>query len=94
MVNIIVKKYEHYNHAMGKHISTASQYKEEMKRGGYVPYEEAKEIAAKANQRKEYKPSAKALEIIRTVKNSADKKGKVKLSGRTIKAMKEIGAIK
>lgn len=95
-MQIIVKNYAGYNHAMGKNIKSRDHYDYEMKKGGYVDYDKAKEQAAAydAKSRKEYKPSAKALEILRTVKDSADKKGNVKLSDRTIDAMKSIGALK
>jgi len=93
-MEIIVKKWEHYNRALGKHISSKRQYKEEMARGGYVPYEQGEQMAKDAQERLK-KPydglSPKARAVIATAKLNKDKDGNVKLSDRTVDAMKEIG---
>lgn len=102
MVYIIVKKsHEHINSAMsnwdtpkGKYIKNEAHYKEEMKRGGYITYEQAQENAMRAEEKKRqerFKVSQPVLEVLKSVKNSADKKGNVKLSDKQITAMKKYG---
>lgn len=93
MVGIKVENYEHFNRAMGKHITSKRHYQEEMKKGGFVPFEEAESIANKAQREshKDYEPSEKLLNLVSSVKCRADKKGKVKLSDRQIEAMQSIG---
>jgi hypothetical protein len=74
---VIVKKYAHYNRALGKYIKSKKHYIEEMKKGGFVDSETGNRIAeeARARNRKQYKLSAKALSLIREAKQVADKKG-------------------
>lgn len=95
-MQIIVKNYAHYNRAMGKFIKSKDHYDYEMKANNYVDFDVAKAQAEKYNKanRKDYVLSNKAKAIIEAAKNSADSKGNVSLGDRTIKAMKEIGAIK
>lgn len=95
-MQIIVKDYSHFNRAMGKYIKSKDHYDYEMKAGGYVDYDKANEMADKYNKesKKAYVLSDKAKAIINAAKNGADRKGRVKLGDRTIKAMKEIGALK
>ena len=88
----------HYNRAMGKMIHTKKDYLNGMKQGGFIPFDEARKIAEQTSKAK-HKPydrlSPKAMAIVTTVSQQRpDKKGNIKLSGRTIEAMKEIGAIK
>ena len=93
-MEIIVKRYEHYNRALGKYIHSKKQYKEEMKRGGFVSFEKGKEIAEKARtkMRKSYgKLSDKSMDIIRSAKQMKDHKGRIRPGGRMIDAMKEVG---
>lgn len=93
-VGIIVKKYSHYNRAMGMFISSKHQYDNECAKRHLIPSDEAHAIAQSARE-KAHKPydtiSSKAWDIIKAAKNSKNKKGKVKLSDRTIDAMIEIG---
>jgi len=92
MANIIIRNYEHYNDAMGTYIHSKRHYQEEMKRRGLVSYEEGCRLAEKRQSRKaKYKVSDKAHSILRQAQNSSDKNGNVKLSGRTIDAMKDLG---
>ena len=65
-IGIIVKNYEHYSNAFGKYISSKKQYDYEMKKGGYVPYEQGCDMAKSAKIRKDYIPSKKAIEIVNT----------------------------
>ena len=92
---IISKKFKpHYNVAMDKVITSQRQYDNEMKRGGYVPYEQAKErVAHNLEKQREFKISGEAIDWIKSVKDSADKDGNVKLSDRQIDKLKECGTI-
>lgn len=102
MVNIIIKKdFSHVNTAFsnwdtpkGKYIKSESHYKEEMKRGGYVTYEEAQQRNKNEQERRssqKFKVSKPVLSILKEIKDKADKKGNVKLSDREIDAMKSMG---
>jgi hypothetical protein len=95
MVNIIVKDYTHFNHALpnwnsrkGRYISSKKQYVEECKRAGLEPYKEPSE------KKSELKPSPETISFLNSVKNRTDSKGNVKLSGNQINYMIKIGAIK
>jgi len=90
-MEIIVKNFQpHYNSAMGKVITSERKYKEEMKRGGYIPYEEAQyRDKAKAEKRNRFGVSEEATEWMRGVRSKADRKGNVKLSDREITALKK-----
>lgn len=97
MPNIIIKNYEHYNRSLpnwdtpkGKYIRDEKHYKSELKKHGMVSFENVKTSSPKL---KDYALSNKAKEIIQQAKNSKDKNGKVRLEGRILDAMKEIGAI-
>lgn len=97
MVQIIVKNYEHYNKSFGNwdtphgvHVKNKDHYDRLMKEGNYVTHEEGQE-QNKGMGEKPYTLSKKGWEIIKAAKNSKDKKGNVKLSDRTIDAMKSIG---
>lgn len=93
MVGIIVKKYEHFNRALGKQIHSKKHYDEEMKKGGFVSYEKGREDARNARDRnqKRYTPSPDALAIMRAAKNRTDKNGNVKLSGAMVDGIKKLG---
>ncbi len=97
---IIVKNYEHLNKAFGnwdtphgKHVKSKDHYDRLMKEGGYTPYDESNNQTNKRFEGKKYVTSQKAWDIIKSAKASKDSKGRVKLSDRTIDAMREIGAI-
>jgi len=93
-MEIIVKNYEHYNRSMGKHITNKHQYTEEMKKGGYVTFERGQELSRQAcdNKKKDYNYlSDKASEVIKSARNSTDRKGRIKPSDRLIDGMKSVG---
>lgn len=97
-MHIIVKNYEHFNRSMGnwdtpkgKYIKSKSQYENEMAKQGLKPVEQFGQVSEAS--RKEYKLSEKARAIIESARSSKDSKGRVKLSDRTIDAMKSIGAL-
>ena len=89
-MNIIVKKYEHYNRALGKHITSKRHYESEMRKQGMVSLEEGQRLAEKKTS-KPYNPSKKALELIQSISLKGTEKGKIKLGSREIDAMKELG---
>jgi hypothetical protein len=78
---------------MGKYISTKKQYFDEMKRGGFIPSEEANSLAETHNREKEYKPSEKCINMIKNAKELTDKKGNITLGKhpRLVKAMEDSG---
>lgn len=99
MPAIIVKNYNHVNKAFanwdtkeGVLVKNKDHYDRLMKQNNMISYEESME-RNKNNGKKPYVISKKALDIIKTVKNSADKHGKLKLSDRTIDAMVKMGAM-
>ena len=94
MPNIIVKRYEHFNRAMGKYIRSREHYEREMAKGGYVPFEKAEQMAetARAKNRQEYKGlSEKTMKFLGEVKQQADKHGNIKPSQRFIEGLKDNG---
>lgn len=91
-MNIIVKNYQHFNRAMGKHITSKRHYDNEMAKGGYIPYEKACQIAESVkNRQTKYELSPKARAVIESARNSADRKGNIHKSDRLIDGMKEVG---
>jgi hypothetical protein len=97
-MQIIVKNYEHFNRSFGnwdtpkgKYIKSKAHYLDELAKSGMKQYDEFGQV--EEPKRKEYELSKKGREIIQAAKNSKDKNGKVKLSDKTIDAMKEMGAI-
>ncbi len=99
-MQIIVKNYNHINKAFGnwdtpegKLVKSKDHYDRLMKEGGYVVAEEGID-RNKNRDGKAYKLSKEAWEIIKTAKNHVGKNGKIgHLPGRTIEAMKKMGAI-
>jgi len=93
MANIIIKKYEHYNRAMGKYIRSKSHYKEEMAKGGFISAEEGHRVAEANQKQKKWKPSGECIGVIKAIKNAADKKGNIVLGKhpKIVRAMKERG---
>ncbi len=89
--------FRHYNNAMGCMIYNKEHYKSEMKKRRMVPYEETERLAEewdKKNPRKEYgEINPKAMDIIKSLKHSADSHGNIKMGDRAINAMIGIGAI-
>lgn len=91
-------EFHHYNGSLGMMIYSKEHLKHEMKKRNMLPLDLCEELAEEW-QRKEdrrrgdYKPSAKAIDIISSLKMTADKNGNLKLGGRAIEALIEIGAI-
>lgn len=91
---IIVKEYSGFNRAMGKYITSKKHYQEEMRKGNYMEEDKAFALADKINEERDnpkFKLTKKAEDIIKYAGSIKDKKGNVKLGGRAIKAMKEVG---
>lgn len=89
--------FHHFNSSMGIQIYGKAHYYHEMKKRRMVPYEETERLAEewdKKHPHKEYDTiSPKSMDIIKSLKMTADKHGNIKLGDRAIKAMVEIGAI-
>ena len=99
MPNIIVKSYEHVNRALpnwdtpnGRYIKNKDEYDRAVKESGMISFEESRR-RNENKKLKDYNLSSKGIEIIKAAKNSKDKNGNVRLTDRTIDAMKDIGAI-
>jgi hypothetical protein len=92
-MEIIVKDFKpHYNLALDKAITSDRQYREEMRRGGFISQEEGDaRVKANIEKRKEFKISKGAEAWMRECKMGADRKGNVKLSDRQIDAMRKAG---
>jgi hypothetical protein len=92
MPNIIVKKYEHYNRAMGKWIGSRKQYEQEMVKGGYVPFDKAEQMVEQAKERntKKYDGlSEDKMRFLYQVKNLADKDGNIPTTERFVEGLKK-----
>ena len=96
-VGIIVKNYEHYNHSMGKMIHSRKQYQEEMKKGGYIPYERAQEQAEKTRRSQTTDPRSLSKDALGLAKAAFEAKragrGGERPSGRMIEAYKRVANI-
>ena len=95
-MQIIVKNYQHINSALpnwntpkGVLVKSKDHYDKLCKEAGMVPYEKNNS----GPKLKDYNLSSKAKAIIEAAKNAKDSKGRVKLSDRTVDALKDIGAI-
>lgn len=90
--------FRHFNHSMGLYIYSKEHYKHEMKKRNMIPYDMAERMAEtwdKEHPRKQTdKVSPKAMDIIRSLKLTCDKNGNISMGNRTVKALKEIGAIR
>lgn len=91
--NIVVRNWEHYNRALGKHIRSKAHYEEEMKKGGFVSFEEGQRMVESCKKRKEYKPSEKGVEVVRTLLDmgKGDKEIKLAHYPKIVDAMKSGG---
>ncbi len=83
--------------SLGVQFYGKEHYKQWMKAHRMVPYNETERLAEQwdnKNQRKEYNElSTGAMDIIKSLRLTADKNGNIHLGSRAIKAMQEIGAI-
>jgi hypothetical protein len=90
-------EFVHFNRSMGIKIHGKQHYKAELKARGMVPFDEAERLAEQWDKEHPHQSydtlSPRALDIVRSLQMSADSDGNIKLGGRAIQAMKEIGAI-
>jgi len=94
MTTLIIKKdINHYNRELGMRITSRRQYVNELKRRGLCTQEEGNDIADRAARKnhKDYKSTESTMKFLHYVKSHADKDGKVKLSGRELAHMQELG---
>lgn len=89
-MEIIVKNYSHYNRTLGKYISTKRQYLNELKRGGYVPFEEGCRLAESKKEAK-YKPSKECVDMMREVLHKNNKKIILGQHPKLVEGMKKLG---
>lgn len=92
-MEIIVKSFTpHYNRALGKVITSERQYKDEMKRGGYISYDECKDrVNNNLKKQREWNVPNDVKAWCKEVWEQGDSKGRVKLSDRQIDALKTKG---
>ena len=90
-------QFRHYNHSIGMYIYSKEHLRYEMKKRRMLPYDACEQLADNWQKEHPQKPydeiSPKAMNIIRSLKQSADKYGNLRLGGRAIDKLKEIGAI-
>ena len=93
MANIIIKKYEHFNRALGIPIRNKRHYDYEMKSRGFVSFEEGQCMAEKHQEQKKWNPSTECIEVIKAIKDKADKKGNIVLARhpKIVEAMQKKG---
>ena len=93
MVNVIIKNYQHYNRALGMHISNKKQYDYEMKSRGFVSLEEGNRLAERHQEQKKWTPSDECIDVIKAIKSASDKKGNIVLGQhpKIVQVMKEKG---
>lgn len=87
-------KYKHFNRSLGVQVEGKEHFKRLLAKGKYVPYDMAERLAEehdRKNPRKPYELSAKARDIIRSIKMTADSKGNICLGNRAIRALREVG---
>lgn len=99
-MQIIVKQsYNHINSSFpkwdtpkGVYVKNRDHYDRLMKENGMVSFEQAEYLASQKKP-KEYKASQESLDIIKSAKQIADRKGNVKLGDKAIKALIDKKAI-
>ena len=90
-------EFNHFNTSMGIQIYGKEHYKYEMKKRRMVSIDAMEDMAQeydKAHPHQGYGDlSPKAMDVIRSIKQTADKNGNVKLGGVAINALIELGVI-
>ena len=91
-MEIIVKKYEHYNRVLGKYISSKKQYFDELKRRGLVTYEEGCRLA-ESKKTATWIPSKDCIDMGRELMQKGDGQKKIILGQhpRLVEGMKKLG---
>jgi hypothetical protein len=89
-------EYRHFNRSLGVFVEGKEHFRQLLSTGKYIPYDLAEQYAEdydKKNPRAPIELSAKARDIINSIKLTADRHGNIKLGNRAIRALQEIGAI-
>jgi hypothetical protein len=90
-MEIIVKRYEHYNSALGKYIRTKQEYDYEMKTRGFISQEQGNRLAESKKKEMTWVPSKDVVNMLREIKTQKDKDGNFKPSTRMQEGMKKLG---
>jgi len=92
-MEIIIKRWAHYNRELGKYISTKKQYFDELKRQGFVPFEEGCRLAEKKQSESKWIPSKDCIDVCKALYNKSDRKKLIYLSEypQIVEKMKEKG---
>jgi hypothetical protein len=92
--------FNHYNNSLGMQIYSKEHLKYEMKKRRMLPFEVCEGLAEQWESKKEDKLnrdfdhiSDNSLDIIRSLKMSADRHGNIKLGDRAINELIKLGAI-
>lgn len=90
-MEIVVKKWEHFNRELGIYISNKRQYFNELARRGLVPYEEGCKLAESKRKESTWIPSHDLKNMVRELYDK--KKEKIVLSQhpRLVDGMKKLG---
>lgn len=90
-MEIIVKRYEHYNRSFGKYIRNKQEYDYEMKSRGFVPYEKGCQLAESKEKVMKWVPSKDCVDMVKATLTMGDSKGNFKPTSQMLDAMKQKG---
>ena len=90
-MEIIVKRWEHYNRELGKYISTKKQYFDELKKRGLVTFEEGCQLAEAKQKESKWIPSKDCTNMMREVLDKKDKNIVLGQHPRLVEGMKKLG---
>ena len=87
-------QYKHFNRSLGVMVESKEHFKYLLDKGGYIPSEQANQLADKAkelNTKKYDGISGQAMEVCQAAKSQADKKCKLRIGTRLQKGMEKVG---
>jgi len=92
---VIVKNYEHYNRSFskwndsrGRYIGSRSDYEKALNEEGMVTQEEAEKTGLNTGAKHaDYSISSDTLQLIESVRNTADSNGNIKPSDKAVEAL-------
>lgn len=90
-MEIIIKRWEHYNRELGKYISTKKQYYNELKRQGFVPFEEGCRLVEKKQKESKWIPSKDCTDMMREVLDKKDKNITLAHYPKLVEGMRKLG---
>ena len=90
-MEIIIRRYEHYNSALGKYINSKKEYDYEMKSRGFVPYEKGCQMAESKEKESKWIPSKDLRDKINYIKNKCDDKGNIRHPAELVSLYKQSG---